>query len=675
MSPDDSDSCTGRVGFRAFFSLGKRERDRPAVRRNTDRKGLMLTAAVVSTVSVLLFMIVFILYNSSGAIMEIGLWEFLTGPVWSPGTGQYGASSLIIGTVLVTGGAVLIAVPAGVGIAVYLNDVASPRVRRILKPTCEIFAGIPSVIYGFVGLVAVIPLLMKLFPDQLVYGTSWLAGSLLLAVMALPTIISVSHDSLSAVPASYREASMALGATKWETTRNVLLHSAMSGIVAATILGIGRAIGETMVVMMVCGNAAMLPEPLWNIFSMIRTMTASIALEMPETVFGSLHFSALFLLALVLMIIVLLVNIAAKRVVRRTKARMGAVAGEESSGCRSSVIWNIIRPHAGGIAKAMMYLAAFAAGAMWASLFADVVSSIAAGAAACMAVAAGSWIFGRIGPGAVQKVVYGGLGAMAACMVAVLLATMALLLVNGLPAISLEFLFAAPSQSGMAGGIWPAIVGTLELLAGTALIAIPLGVLSGVYFSQYAKDGRAVNIARQAIDTLNGTPSIIFGLFGMSVLVIWLGLGYSLIGGCITLALMIVPTIIKTTEEAVSAVPRDLAEASYAMGAGKWHTVWRVIVPTAMGGVLTGVILGLGRSIGETAPIMFTAAVAFKTVVGVSLLDPIMALPYHLYYLLAEVPGSTANQYGTALVLMAIVVGLFATASLVRSHYQKKIGC
>jgi phosphate transport system permease protein len=261
-----------------------------------------------------------------------------------------------------------------------------------------------------------------------------------------------------------------------------------------------------------------------------------------------------------------------------------------------------------------------------------------------------------------------------AAVIIILTVIIGTIVVNGAPVVNLEFLTSAPSDSGRSGGIWPAIAGTLELMLGTAAIAFPLGALSGIYLSCYAKDTRWVRTVRHAVDALNGTPSIIFGLFGMSVLVVGLGLGYSLIGGCITLALMILPTIIVTTEEAVKAVPPYIAEASMALGASKQQTVSKAVVPAAMGGIITGMILGAGRAIGETAPIMFTAAVAFRAATEVSLLEPVMALPYHLYYLAMEVPGSTANQYGTALVLMIIVVAMFAVAAYIRHRYAKRTG-
>ena len=194
---------------------------------------------------------------------------------------------------------------------------------------------------------------------------------------------------------------------------------------------------------------------------------------------------------------------------------------------------------------------------------------------------------------------------------------------------------------------------------------------SGIYLALYAKEGRFTSIVRQAVDALNGTPSIVFGLFGMSVFVLAFGWGYSLIAGAFTLALMVLPVIIKTTEEAVRAVPANLMQASMAMGSSKWQAIYKVVLPAALGGVITGLILSLGRTAGETAPIMFTAAVAIRSTTSISLFEPVMSLSYHLYYLAMDVPQAITNTYGTALILMGIVLFMFLLASLVRYHYSK----
>ena len=216
-------------------------------------------------------------------------------------------------------------------------------------------------------------------------------------------------------------------------------------------------------------------------------------------------------------------------------------------------------------------------------------------------------------------------------------------------------------------------MGTLELIAGTALIAVPLGVLTGVYLTEYGGNGRVTRVVTAAVDVLNGTPSVIFGLFGMVVIVVYLGMGYSLIAGCVTLALMTMPVIIRTTQEAVRAVPDDLREASRAIGATKMQTTFRVVLPTAVNGIVTGAILSLARAAGETAPIMFTAVVVQAKVADYALTEPVMALPYHLYYLATEGRADPSMMYATALVLLAVVLAMFLLASYVRARGEKRM--
>ena len=627
------------------------------------KETLFLLAITMTVVAFFIFILIDIAYNSIDALKEVGILNFIFGDLWRPSVDSYGASSLIVGTFFVTAGAMLFSIPVGIGTAIYLNDIASPKIRGILKPACELLAGIPSVVYGFLGMLIFIPLILEVFPDQVMYNTSWLAASLVLGIMALPTIISVTQDSLAAVPRSYTEASMALGATRWETTRKVVMRSAISGICAASILGIGRALGETMAVIMVAGNSPIIPEPLWNIFSNIRTMTASIAIEMPEITYGSLHFSALFLLGLVLMVIALAVNLFARLIVVKTNKRMHVGEGHPFFERCFPIV-----------TKCVLVGTAFFLTYALSSLFISHSLSIAAGALAAILILSAKHIGMLIGSRHVNTTVYVALRAVVLSVMVLLVVMIGAIVIKGLPALSFEFIFSSPSNGGKSGGIWPAIVGSLQLMAGTAMIAFPLGVLSGIYLALYAKNGKIANVMRQVIYAINGMPSIVFGLFGMSLFVLMFGWGYSMIGGSLTLALMVLPTIIKTTEEAVSAVPKELNEAALALGSSTWQSTSKVVLPAAMGGVLTGMILSLGRAIGETAPIMFTAAVAYKRVAGMDIFEPVMALPYHLYYLAMEVPGTELNQYGTALVLLIVVMIMFLAVSLVRHHYSKKLG-
>jgi phosphate transport system permease protein len=212
----------------------------------------------------------------------------------------------------------------------------------------------------------------------------------------------------------------------------------------------------------------------------------------------------------------------------------------------------------------------------------------------------------------------------------------------------------------------------LKLIAGTAVISLPIGILTGTYLAEYSKRGRFTCAVEYSIEILNGTPSIVFALFGLSAIVTILGLGISLLAGCITLAFMILPVIIKTTEDALMNVPREVREASYALGASKRHTTFMVVLPAALGGILTGAILGLGRAAGETAPIMFTAAVLMQYKVGWGVFDPVMALPYHLYYLATEGAADPSMQYATALVLLVIVLSMFLLANVIRKRSNEK---
>jgi len=246
---------------------------------------------------------------------------------------------------------------------------------------------------------------------------------------------------------------------------------------------------------------------------------------------------------------------------------------------------------------------------------------------------------------------------------------------HGLPAISWEFLTAAPRKSGAEGGIFPAIVGTILLVTGTIAVALPLGMASAVYLSEYSRRGRFNEILRLAIMTLAGVPSIVFGLFGLGLFVLFLKFGASIIAGSLTLACMILPTIIVSSEEALQAVPQSLREGSLALGATKWETIRKNVLPYAIPGMMTGSILGIGRAAGETAPILLTVAAFYLPRLPKSIFDQVMALPYHLYVLATQHPDADLvrpKQYGTALVLLFLVLTVNMAAVLIRSRMRKK---
>lgn len=649
---------------------------------NSDKLMKYVLLAVSSlAVLIVLLIIVFTVGNSWTSISENGIIDFIFGDVWYPSRGEYGALPLITGTVLVTLGAMVFAVPVGIACAIYISELAPAKTRNILKPVVELFSAIPSVVYGFIGMMVLIPVLKTLFPDQQLFSNSWLAASLVLGIMALPTVISVSEDAIHAVPQSYREASQAMGATKWETIIKVVVPAAMSGISTAIILGIGRAIGETMAVLMLTGNSPLIPEPLWNIFDLISTLTGTIALQLPESVDGSVTQSALFELGVILMVMVLVINICARYVVKRTGRKLGEIDPTDSllyrlTGRTSMIpegIGDGLSEHKGSIMRAGFLILVFVGVWMFASLLTGTGMALIT-AAVVVAVLLLLWkAFEGISPTERQRICFGGLTAVMGFVILILAVIIGYILINGLPVLDWEFITSSPTNGGRDGGIMPAIVGSLELIAGTALIAFPLGILTGIYLNEYAADTKYTRLIREAIDLLNGTPSIVFGMFGMIVFVRYCGFGYSMIAGWITLAFMILPVIIRTTEESLKSVPMELREASRAMGATKWKTIYKVVIPAAMGGIVTGSILSVGRATGETAPIMLTAAVISQPSLAGSIFDPVMALPLHLYHLAMDMPGTEDLQYGTATVLLLMVLIIFVAASLVRNHYSKKV--
>ena len=257
----------------------------------------------------------------------------------------------------------------------------------------------------------------------------------------------------------------------------------------------------------------------------------------------------------------------------------------------------------------------------------------------------------------------------------VLLGILFFLFVRGLGAVSWEFLTQPPTDSMTKGGIMPAIIGTFYLTLGAIVVALPLGIVSAIYLTEYAKQGLYIRIIRIGVNCLAGVPSVVFGLFGLSFFVVFLGFGSSILSGALTLGILILPTIIGASEEALKAVPQTFREASLALGVSKWSTISRIVLPTALPGILTGSILGIGRAAGETAPIMFTAAAFFTAVLPKSVFDEVMALPYHIYVLATagtRIEQTRPLQFGTALVLIALILSIDLVAIVLRGIVRRK---
>jgi phosphate transport system permease protein len=247
------------------------------------------------------------------------------------------------------------------------------------------------------------------------------------------------------------------------------------------------------------------------------------------------------------------------------------------------------------------------------------------------------------------------------------------IIVKGAPAINLEFLTAAPTNGMRDGGIFPAIIGTLYLTLGTAVFSVPLGVAAGIYISEYAEDNRWTRLIRIAIINLAGIPSVVYGLFGLGLFVVFLKFGTSILSASLTLSIMTLPVIISTTEEALRSVPNSFRVVSTSLGASRWQTIRKIVLPQGLPGIVTGIILGLERAAGETAPILFTGATFFLPQLPRSPLDATMALPYHIFVISTQVPGMPVKiQYGTVLVLLVFVLGMNLVATLIRNRARAK---
>lgn len=275
-----------------------------------------------------------------------------------------------------------------------------------------------------------------------------------------------------------------------------------------------------------------------------------------------------------------------------------------------------------------------------------------------------------------QKIAFGIFRLLSIIIVLILIIILAFIIKKGIGVINWKFITTFPSDGMKGGGIFPAIVGTLYLMAGGALFAFPLGIMSGIYMHEYATNGKVIRFIRMMTNNLAGVPSIVFGLFGMALFVNFFGFGDSILSGSLTLGLLALPLVIRTTEEALKAIPDSFREASRALGASKLQTIWHVVLPMAMPNIMTGLILSLGRISGETAPILFTCAAYFLPQLPHSIFDQCMALPYHLYVLATsgtDMDKQMPIAYGTALVLILMILIINLIANFLRFYFQRKL--
>lgn len=622
-------------------------------------KNLFLTCACVAVLAVILIF-VFTFWKAIPVITDIGLGEFF-GLTWAPTEGRYGILALLAGSGIVTVGSLAIGVPLAVGCAVFLTEIAGKRLAGIVSTAVDLLAGVPSVVYGFFGLVILRPLVAGL-TGGLGFGalTVWLV----LAIMIVPTITTLTMDALRSIPMGIREASFAMGATRWQTIYKVVLPAAKMGIVNAVVLGMGRAIGETMAVLMVVGNAPVIPG---GIASPLSTITSQIALDMGYS--SGLHRSALFGMGVVLFIIsASLVGIVRAVSSARESGRGRSRRRRAKAADRAVVAGGVNFDHAEAPAEH----------APAQTLTADDVTPVT-GAVTEAREGSRARIKRLLAEGAkgggnknrTNDLMLGVFRAAGIVTAAVLVVIIAFVAVNGLPVMSLDFIFGWPEGVNAEGGIFPTIVSTLYVTALAMLICTPIAVLAAVYLAEYAKQGRLVTFIRYAADTLSSVPSIVMGLFGYAMFVEAMGFGLSMLSAALALALMMMPIVMRTTEEAIRAVPRYIRWGAYGLGATKWQVVSKIVLPSAFPRIATGIVLAIGRAIGETAVVLYTMGQAIN--LPLTPLDSGRPMTIHLYQLANEGINMQA-AYGTALMLMLMILAfnLFARYISRRSASKSK---
>ena len=557
---------------------------------------------------------IFIFIYSFPLFREVGFLEFVFGTNWQPSNNKFGIFPMIVGSLYVTILSTLIGGGFGLFTAIYISMFCPKKLKIVLSQIIDLLAGIPSIVYGFFGMIVLVPFLKNISPNGV--GEGVLASSIILGIMILPTITSISRYNLEAVYKYYYDGAVALGSTHSQAIFGVIVKAAKSGIFSAMVLGMGRAIGETMAVMMIAGNAPFIPK---DLFSYFRTMTINIALEMGYA--AGIHRSSLIATAFVLLLFILLLNII-----------LYLIKGNHINFSLSSIIdlfsikkikndinnfsfKNIKMKNVSIKSEILKYI----------SIFATIVSTF-------------SLIF-----------------------------IVLFILIRGVPYINFNLLFGESNNSQMT--LFPAIVSTAMMLFMALIIAVPIGVFSAIYLTEYSKaNGKLIYVIRIFTDSLSGIPSIVFGLFGMLIFLDLFGIGRNILAGSLTLVLIILPSIIRQTEETLISIPASLREGSLALGASKVRTIFKIVLPCGFSGIITAVILSIGRIVGESAALIYTSGAVRYMPAGYFSAGSSFAVMMWMF----SSEGLYINQtFATASILLMIVIFLNLLLFILNNKLKK----
>ena len=679
-------------------------------------RGLTFAFAAIVVLIVIGFAGV-LLVNSIPSIQKNGA-SFLTTYDWSvneeTGAASFGALNFIYATIVTSVIALIIGGLISLGSAIFLSEYAPAWLRTPLSFTIELLAAIPSIIYGFWG-VQVLATTMGGSVDPFLNGVlgflpafggnkstgvqdfgayvgptptgrDILTASLVLAIMIIPTITSISRDVLRTVPNDQREGLMALGATRWQTISRVVLPAARRGIVGAIILGFGRAVGETVAVAYLIGGALAGVGPKASVFARSETIASKIANSYAE-ISGKDSYSALIQLGLVLFILTFFINIAAQALVNRQQKTRGrdTKTGAQVPIWQRYIGWVIFPAIMLLFSPYLSLTVSLIIIAIW--LILRVAARYAAASEAKGRPIPGAIIFNPSGSYSFRKAVNSIMTVVLTSAVVIAIIPLAsiliLVIVNGLQAVftagflTNDLLGRPVFGDGTPGasGIGHAIIGTLLMVAIGSVIGIPLGLLAGIYLSEFG-NGRFGTVVRFTADILQGIPSIIVGLVAYTLIVAprffadpSVTSPYNAIAGGIALAVMMVPIISRTTEEILRLVPGSLREAGLALGVPQWRVTLTVILPAAISGVTTGVILGVARIAGETAPLLLTARGNNRFPGSVNQETPSLTL--YMFTQSKGLPDQVRGSWGAAFVLVLLILVLIFTA---RYFTRSKLG-
>ena len=571
--------------------------------------GGTLGGAAAAAGVALLLIVAFLAFGAASGSLDWA--RLLTSPLWDVARGRFGATAMIWGTAAVAVIALAIAAPVGWAAAVAINEIAPPRWRRLLRSGSELLAVVPSIVFGLIGVAYVRPLVARVFGVP--GGDSLLAAGLVLAVMVLPTIVAVSVDALAAVPDAVRETAAACGLTRSEVVRSAVLPQARRGLRAALLLGLARALGETVAVFLVVGRAdGRAPRSVGGVLDLLvrpgQTLTTK--LNGPESVLAGTtgaHWAALCGLGLILLAAVIALTVAGQR-----RARRGAPPPARTRGARS----------------------------------------------------------GRRGR---DRAVCGGLTAVLALPFLAVAAIGVVVVTKGADGLDPGFWWST-SVGASGGGIRGQLAGTALLVAVAGLIAAPVGLGLGLVMSEYARPA-AGRWLRALTLTLGGVPSILLGLWGYWLFSTRLGWGKSWLAGSIVLAVVAVPPVVVAVASAAAGLPPARREAALALGLRRDQLVRSVVVPQAVPGLITGLLLGLARAAGETAPLLFTATVFSGAPIlpdGVRE-SPVASLPTHIFVLAQDAadPAALRAAWGAALALV-VLAGLLVLAAVPARRWAQR---